>query len=214
MKKLSFISTLLLLTLASTSFAQDLTSFEDINITDEDYGYELSRYNIKDDNFSLEFNYGGITNLSEFASTNTISGTITFYSERYSLNLYGALNTLDVASVTQFDNLDASLSVYSVGAGLSRRSILINDFINIKSIYDEIQAHLTYNISDSEAFGTELSGIGFNASYGLIYRASSGLHFSARFIYNLMALESSDETITTEASASWVSAQLGVGFIF
>ncbi|MFG1485220.1 hypothetical protein [Halobacteriovorax sp. RZ-2] len=213
MKKLSLISTLLL-TLNSSVFAQDLTSFEDINVVDEDYGYETSRYNIKDDNFSLEFNYGGITNLSEFASTNTISGTLTFYSDRYSLSLYGALNTLDVASVTQFDNLDASLSVYTGGLGLSRRSILINDFINIKSIYDEIHAHITYNMTDSEAFGTELSGLGFNAGYGLIYRASSGLHFSARLIYNLMALKSSDDTITAEASASWVSAQLGVGFIF
>ncbi|MEH0860949.1 MULTISPECIES: hypothetical protein [unclassified Halobacteriovorax] len=212
MKKLLIILSSFLL--SNTPFAQGLSQFSDIKIVEEDYGYELESYNAKDDNFSLEVSFGAITNMSEFSSTNTISGTLTFYSSDLSYTLYGALNTLDVAAVTSFDNIDASLSTYSIGAGLSRRSILINDFININSIYDEIQTNITYNLADSEAFGVDLAGLGFNAGYGLIWRASGGVHFSLRFIYNLMALKSSDDTTPVETTASWVSAQAGLGFIF
>ncbi|AYF45146.1 hypothetical protein BALOs_2148 [Halobacteriovorax sp. BALOs_7] len=212
MKKLLIILSSFLL--SNTPFAQGLSQFSDIKIVEEDYGYELESYNAKDDNFSLEVSFGAITNMSEFSSTNTISGTLTFYSSDLSYTLYGALNTLDVAAVTSFDNIDASLNTYSIGAGLSRRSILINDFININSIYDEIQTNITYNLADSEAFGVDLAGPGFNAGYGLIWRASGGVHFSLRFIYNLMALKSSDDTTPVETTASWVSAQAGLGFIF
>ncbi|RZF22242.1 MULTISPECIES: hypothetical protein [Halobacteriovorax] len=212
MKKLLIILSSFLL--SNTPFAQGLSQFSDIKIVEEDYGYELESYNAKDDNFSLEVSFGAITNMSEFSSTNTISGTLTFYSSDLSYTLYGALNTLDVAAVTSFDNIDASLNTYSIGAGLSRRSILINDFININSIYDEIQTNITYNLADSEAFGVDLAGLGFNAGYGLIWRASGGVHFSLRFIYNLMALKSSDDTTPVETTASWVSAQAGLGFIF
>lgn len=212
MKNLSIIIASVFMT--GLVYAQDLNNFSDINIVDEDYGYQVKSYNAQDDNFALELAFGAITNLSEISSTNTISGSLTFYSPELSYNLYGAINTLDVAAVTSFDSIDASLATYTFGVGLSRRTILINDFININSIYDEIQTNITYNLGDSEAFGVDLSGLGFNASYGLIWRVSSGTHFSFRFMYNLMALKSSDDATPVETTASWVSAQAGLGFIF
>lgn len=210
MKPVIFIMLLLSLNI----YAQDFTQFEEIKITNEDYGFEVSSYNAKDDSYSLEASFGAIANLSEFSQTNTISGVFTIYSSAFSYTIYGAINTLDIASVTPNTTTDGSLSVISAGGGLSRRSILINDFISINSIYDEIQTNFTYNMATSDELGVDLAGLGFNASYGLIWRMGSGVHLSARFVYNLMTLESSDDTTPLETTASWMSAQIGAAVIF
>ncbi len=212
MKKLILLVALIYL--SSYTLAQGLMDFSEIEIQDEKYGLQVDSYNAKDDDFSLEFNFGAITNFSEFSETNTMSGVITFYRDTFSYTLYGAINSLNVAATTNFTTNEETLSVYTVGAGFSRRSILINDFINIKSIYDEIQTNITYNLGDAEALGVDVAGLGFNASYGLIYRAASGMHLSARMVYNFMALEGDDDITKIKATASWVSAQAGLAFIF
>ena len=117
----------------------------------------------------------------------------------------------------------SSVSVTTLGAGLSLRTTLVqevlNSIINAERFFETSAAALTYNSFNDSFRGKTFTGPGFRADYGIHYRAYPSFHIGPHFSYNLAVVkkpkeEGSEMSNSRSLVLSWTTIGLDLSFYF
>lgn len=129
----------------------------------------------------------------------------------------------DNVSPSNSDLEQSNSDLLTLGLGLSLRSDIIQDvlgdIINTDRFFETTSAALTYNRLNDTYRSETFSGPGFQADYGIHYRAYPSFHIGPRFSYNLAlvkksASEEGQTSINRSLTLSWVTLGLDFSFYF
>lgn len=212
---MKLVITTILLCFLSRSYAQDISN--NIEMRDEETGIRQYEYDIKEDSYLVEASYA--TDFFKITNIQAFRGQITWFQNPYSWVAYAAKSSAIISKVSKltgsFDRGNEYIDVIELGPGISRRSKLINEFVNNPNIYDETMFALTYAQASSSVFEESYAGFGMLASYGLFYRTSKSFHWSLKLDYHLNSLDGTDSLDNKiHTTLSWISSAVGLGFYF